>query len=217
MSHFLTTNVCAGAGRRACGFAGRLATGLCAGVLVAGCSGRPPRVEAPEWDPAEFTERAFADFDANQDSVLERSELDAVPGLAAAFNRVDRDRDKRVTQDELRGRFEAYEKMRTGILLQSFEVTLNGRPLAGAKIEFIPESYQGDVLEIATGVTNDQGTVRPKVEGHPGMQIGFFRVKAYDPRSQNESELKLSKPVGVEVSPFTEIESENTSRINLRT
>jgi hypothetical protein len=144
------------------------------------------------------------DVDAN--AMIDSSEAEASPGLSRAFARLDSNKDNRLSESEIRDRFAFYEKLRTGLVSRTFQVLLNGRPVGDAKVQFIPEDFQGGVTEIASGLTDYSGIVVPQTEGQekPAMQIGFYRVLLYLDPSDVDRPLETRSPVGVEVSPVND-------------
>jgi hypothetical protein len=144
------------------------------------------------------------DVDAN--TMIDSSEAEASPGLSRAFARLDTNQDKQLSESEIRDRFAFYEKLRTGLVSRTFQALLNGRPVADAKVEFIPEEFQGGVTEVAVGLTDYDGMVMPTIanQDRPAMQIGFYRVVLYPDPSSTGQPLKIESPVGVEVSPVSE-------------
>lgn len=188
-------------------------------MLVGGCRQGPPRAEAPDWDPQQIAARAIEQLDTNGDSTIDPEEAKAAPGLSAAFDRVDTNQDGRLAEEEIQARFDFYEKLRTALVSRSFQVLLNGRPLANAKVEFVPEEYQQDAIEAASGVTDYEGMVTPQTMGQdkPAMRIGFYRVKAYVPGDGEGQEVSARSPVGIEVSPVSEPDESGTPVLRFET
>jgi len=178
----------------------------CSALCVVGCNSRQARVPAPGWDPPLIAARALEQLDADSDITIDPTEAEAVPGIAAAFVRLDADSDGRLSESELQARFAFYEKLRTGLVAQSFRILLNGRPVADAKVDFVPEEFQGGVTEVASGLTDYSGFVVPQTVGQekPAMQIGFYRVLLYPAAASADKPLETRSPVGVEVSPVNE-------------
>jgi len=57
-------------------------------------------------------------------------------------------------------------------------VLLDGQPLEGATVTFVPEKFLGPGIKPASGVSDAEGHVRLRTEGQdlPGVQCGIFRV-----------------------------------------
>ena len=145
-------------------------------ALAAGCSSR--RVSAPSLDPAEAGRQALADYDRNTDGSLDAAEIDHSPALKSCLKTLDRNKDGRLSADEIAARVTAYQESRIGLMAVACQVTLDGAPLAGAAVEFVPEKFLGPAAKPAAGVTDNRGSVTLQVAGHdlPGVPCGFYRV-----------------------------------------
>lgn len=179
---------------------------LALGLIACGCSNSPPRVEAPSWAPQRIADRVIEQFDNNADSAISRDEAEAAPGLAAGFHRIDKNQDDQLSREEIQQRFALYKKLGTGLVSRTFQVVLNGRPLRDTQIVFLPEYFQGGVIQPAQGMTDSTGIVVPRTEGQdiPAMQIGFYRVQIDSQDSAAKQPPEASALVGVEVSPISE-------------
>jgi hypothetical protein len=58
-------------------------------------------------------------------------------------------------------------------------VHLDGKPLQGATVTYVPEKFMGSSIKPASGVSDERGTVPLIVEGEklPGVQPGLYRVQ----------------------------------------
>lgn len=179
----------------------------CLGLLVAGlCSGcheRPARVPAPGWDPEQISSRAIEQLDANNDSLIDVNEAKQAPGLAASFARIDADGDSQLSEDEIRARIQLYARLGTGLLSQSFQIVLNGRPFSNGYVKFVPEEFLDGVIKSAEGESDGSGVVAPKTidQTIPAMQVGFYRVLIHE--SSSSEPLPTKNSVGVEISPVS--------------
>ena len=98
---------------------------------------------------------------------------------------MDTNGDKAVTADEVTARVNAWKEMRTAMTSVHCRVTLDGEPLAGAKIVFEPEAFLGDDIKAAVGETNVYGDAAPAVppeqRGAPnlpgGAHLGLYKVR----------------------------------------
>lgn len=193
---------------------GRRFAGLMSSVVVAaaavgsasGCSKSPGRVETPEWDPASFSAKVIADFDTNGDAKLDRPEMTKAPGLAAGAKLLDQDSDGAVTGEELARRFDLYAQHKIGLSARQLRLMYRGRPLAGADVRLVPETFLEGVIEPASGQTDLEGFVSPNagVEGLPGMRSGYYRVQVTSPRVTLPAKFNDSTTLGVEVSNLRE-------------
>ena len=142
-----------------------IAVGLTLPILFAGCSDRPPAVSIPEWDPSGFASTILAELDKNGDSLVDKAELTKAPGLAFGARFIDTSGDGKLSRDELEARFTKYRDRRLGLTSQQFRVTRNGRPLVGARVQFVPEFFLSEMIEPAEGATMGDGMVYPSVSG----------------------------------------------------
>ena len=165
----------------------RLAIGVLAGLavllvgsmlLAVGCRGGGS-IAVPSFSPATIAAAALAEFDANKDGALDAKELEQCPSLQDAFRQgLDKDKDGRVTADEIEHRLRIYQQ--EGMM--SFcgaQVTLDGSPLGGATVTLTPEKFLGPSHKPATGTTNPDGFVSLTPEG-PGqgfVAYGFYRIE----------------------------------------
>src|SRR5262249_27904405 len=124
-------------------------------LLAAGCTGGGPA--APQVSPRDAANQALAEYDANKDGALDAKELEACPGLQSGLKRIDKDNDGRLTADEIADRLTLFQQQ--GMLADvAVEVTLDGRPLAGATVTLVPEKFMGPSVKPATSVTDEMGT-----------------------------------------------------------
>jgi hypothetical protein len=161
------------------------------GILLVGCNRAPDGVAAPELDPQGSTDRVFAEYDANSDKKLSREELTKSPGLLAALVSLDRNRDGAIASDELKTSLERFQAEGAGLVTISCMVSRGGRPLENAKVELVPESFLGDFVKPASGVTGPDGTATLSVDESEipeeyrgrihGVPTGIFRVVVTHP------------------------------------
>ena len=179
------------------------------GVLLAGCSRGPTAVNAPEWDPAAAAERALADYDANRDHKLSREELKKCPGLLSAVALFDRDGDGAISADELKAKLQEIHELQSAIVEVQCSVTKGGRPLEGATVTFVPESFMGDAFKPLAGVSKADGTVFPSVADEElpaelrgrvhGAHCGIFRVTVTHPTVAIPAKYNTQTEVGLVV------------------
>ena len=162
------------------------------GLLLLGCSGAPAGIEPPEWDPAIATERALSDYDGSGDQKLSKDELKTSPGLLAALQRFDQDGDGAMSADELRSNLEAFRKQDASLVAVSCVVKRGNQPLEGATVKFVPETFMGDSIKPASGVTGRDGTASLSIADQElpekyrgrvsGVHCGIYRVEVTHPR-----------------------------------
>lgn len=170
---------------------------------LAGCSSHPPRAKAPSWSPDAMAAAAVEQLDGSGDGLIDEREALAAPGLAEAFEVLDTDRDGQVSEEELSARLQLYDDLKTAVVRTSIEVRLDGRPLTYGFVKLIPESFQGDSLQVATGETDNSGRVTPRSEGsaYAAMQPGFYRVELYRDKDAVDP-IAVAKQLGLESSPL---------------
>ena len=146
-------------------------------LSISACSG--PRVKLPKLSPAQAGRRAVKQYDADGNGAISEDELDNCPGLKVAMVSVDSDGDGRLVAEEITDRLEAQRA--TGVALASINcfVQLNGKPLAGASVRFVPEEFLGEGIKVASGTTGLGGTATMSIAGQefPGVHCGFYRVE----------------------------------------
>ena len=59
------------------------------------------------------------------------------------------------------------------------QVHLDGKPLQGATVTYVPEKFLGSSIRQATGVSDERGSVALVTEGEKlsGVQPGLYRVQ----------------------------------------
>jgi hypothetical protein len=146
-------------------------------VAIAGCSRRPSRMEAPRLDPEEVASRAMERYDTSGDGKLSGDELS--PGLRAFAKTADKDKDGILTEAEIAERLAACVASRVGLQQWGGVVFLDGRPLPGATVRFIPDPVLEGIVEPASGRADAKGYVDLRIEGSrvPGVRPGFYRVE----------------------------------------
>lgn len=159
-----------------------------ASVLLAAttsCQRGPAVVKQPSISPSSAGKLAIEQYDANHDGKVAGDELEKAPSLKAALPRLDTDGDGAVSADEVAARVNAWKEMRTGMTTVPCHVTLDGQPLAGAKVTLEPEAFLGDEIKIAFGTTDQFGTVSPSIpkDQRPdpklpgGAHFGLYKVR----------------------------------------
>jgi hypothetical protein len=157
----------------------------------------------PPVDVSAAVEKAFELNDKDGSKSLNESELASSPGLLAALGRYDTDNDRQISYDEMTARLNSlYSSRGTAWMTVTCQVIQGGRPLAGAKVRFVPEPYLEDALQPAEGTTNPQGEVTPAVaddkipeslKGSHVLQPGVYRVEI-----EHANVKQPHKPLGCE-------------------
>jgi hypothetical protein len=158
----------------------------------------------PAVDPAAAAAKAIELYDKDGNAALNQTELAASPGILAALARYDTDGNREVSKAEIELRMKSmFSSSGAPWIAVQCQIMQNGRPLSGATVRFVPEPFLADSLQPASGVTDAEGYVNPKVaeEELPEdqkslsiMQPGVYRVEV-----DHASVKKPHKLLGCEV------------------
>lgn len=144
---------------------------------VAGCGGPNAPLSAPSYDPGGMATATLGQYDKNGNGSIEGSELDACPSLKSALATIDTNKDKALSAAELTARFEAYRTASVGALGIGCTVKLNGIPLGGAMVTFVPEDCMKGSVKGGSGTSRDDGaTVIAGEGGVPGLPCGLYKI-----------------------------------------
>ena len=178
-------------------------------LLLSGCSGRPSRVKPPNIDPDKAGQMAIAQYDADADGVLSAEELDQCPGLKRAIAIYDINRDLSLSADEIAKRIRSWQDSKVGLMSMGCTVRLNGSPLEGATVKFIPESYLGEAVKPASGTTDEFGRATIAVadadlpdneQGLVGARVGVYKVQVTHPDRSIPTKYNTETTLGQEVA-----------------
>jgi len=119
------------------------------------------------------------EYDVNRDGFIDAQELQRCPALAHGLKAIDKNRDKRISTDELAERLEEFAASSVGLVGIPCSVQLDGSPLHAAKVTLRPEKFMGESFKPACGVSNDKGHVLLQTEGQdlPGTRWGYFQIE----------------------------------------
>jgi hypothetical protein len=178
---------------------------LLAGLI--GCTGRKARVGIGLGEPAETTKAMFQALDNNSDGSIQGDELGGCPGLAASLGAWDTDGNKGVSTAEAQQQFEKWKAMRVGAINASTTLNLNGNPLRGAKVEWVPESWMGSNFPTATSTTDPSGRAIAKVAASgdrdaslgDGLPPGFYRLVITHPEVPEK--YRVNSQAGIMIAP----------------
>ena len=182
-----------------------LVTSLTIGLL-SGCGGSDTLV-VPTYSPQRMRKDALAEYDTNHDGYLDAKELERCPSLKASLASIDQDGDHRLSADELTERIRIYTEAQVAMKRINCRVLLDGHPLQGATVTYVPEKFMGSAIRPASGVSDKTGEVTPKVEGQklPGVQPGFYRVQVSKKSGSGQETIAAryneNTTLGTEVSP----------------
>jgi hypothetical protein len=148
-------------------------------LALSGCGyGDAPRAY-PEKPDSGAAYRALELYDANKDGFLDAKELENVPGLKAAMGKIDVTHSGKISASDIATRIKAWSDskiVRTTVICQ---VLHNGRPLPGATVRFVPESFLGGNFKATEGITDAQGRAKLKnpISGERGVCPGLYRIE----------------------------------------
>lgn len=194
-------------------------------VTGSGCDRRPPRVDPPAIDPGGAAAKAIQTYDKNGDGAISGEELDAVPGIKSALKLYDKNSDGRVTADEIAARINVWKGSQVGIMSAACTVKIDGKPLEGAEVEFIPEEYLGTAIKTARGTTGPGGMVAlaiakddlpPQDKDLHGMHVGTYKIKVTHPTRQIPAKYNTATTIGQEIAQDVEEMQQLTVEITSR-
>jgi hypothetical protein len=188
---------------------GVVGSGICA--LLVGCNYSASRVYPVKIDPSAASSAAIEMYDKDADGALAGDELAAVPGIKKNIELYDRDGDGRVARDEISQRLDAWANQKLALLGATVVVSLDGQPLDGATVTFVPESYLGPNVKPATGTTMENGLARlshadedlPKSSNGrpiPGVTSGTFKVQITSPSRSIPPRYNSATELGEEIA-----------------
>ncbi|MCA9240795.1 MAG: EF-hand domain-containing protein [Planctomycetales bacterium] len=164
----------------------------------------------PRIDAEGAAQQALDQYDTDKDGLLSPTELEHCQGILSALKTFDRDGDGMVSPEEISHRVEMYRERGVGLKMVSCKVLLNGRPLPGATVELIPESFLGEEVHEARGTSRSGGTVPLYVPaealpsdlaGTQGVQLGVYKVKITHDSVKLPEDYTSGEGLGVEIGP----------------
>lgn len=182
---------------------------------VIGCSGKPGRVSAPTI-PDDAGEQAVSKYDGNGNGAIDGDELVKVPALKATLKRVDKNGDGKVTAEEINERVAAWRKAGAGIMRVGVSVTRDGRPLSGAVVKLVPESFLGSAIKPAQATTRSNGNGFLEISRDPaeaGVQLGYYRVEVTQPGPGGQEQLPARFNVDTEYGAEVTLDDPTADRI----
>lgn len=145
------------------------------------CSSAPSRLAAPSFNSGAAGAAAVAAYDKNSNGKIELAEMSPALKLCvkdkSAGKPHDTDGDNALSAAEITARIDSYLQDRVGLTIAPCVITLNGKPLAGATLTFVPEPFLADTIQPASGTTDSGGMVVPKVEGKTGLLPGLYKIE----------------------------------------
>lgn len=179
-------------------------------VALIGCSTGPARFEAPDVDAADAGVKAMELYNTNRDGMLDEEELRQCPAILAKLALWDADGNGSVDQQEVEKHVAALFKNGTGGTKLRCGVTYKGKPLNGATITLEPETFLGENVQTATGVTDGSGGTQLGIppEFAPEhlrriktVHYGVFKVRVTHPTISIPEKYNVKTELGYETEP----------------
>jgi hypothetical protein len=173
---------------------------------------------APSIDSA-AGQTALKQYDTNGDGGLSGAELDKTPPLKSAMARLDKNRDGKLTAEEINDRIEEWKKTRVALTSVAPTIRLDGKLLADAQVTLVPEAFLGEAVESASGTTNDRGIARPRIsadEDGVGVRLGFYRIqisKTVNGKELVPARYNTQTEIGIEIA--TDVFETRNPELNL--
>ncbi len=179
-----------------------LAIGL---VLSTGCSKGPARLHPPSIDASGAGSQAMEMYDADHDGKISGAELDKCPALKAAIKQIDPSGENAITAAKITSRIKQWQDSKLGRMSMSCTVLRNGRPLANADVNFVPEKFLGENVKTATGKTDKNGVAMISVptkdrSDPPGVAPGLYRVEVTKAGEKIPAKYNTETTIGQEVA-----------------
>lgn len=165
----------------------------------------PPRI-----DPDRAATEAIRLYDTDKDGSLNAAEVAKCPGMLAELKSYDRDGNGLVSQEEIAARIKDLLSHGVGLTRLNCDVTVNGRGLKDATIEFEPEPYLGDEIQAAQGVTDADGVAQMAIpddklpanqQGLKAIHYGTYKVRITHPKTKLPAKYNTETTLGYESRP----------------
>jgi hypothetical protein len=189
---------------------GQLAPWLLLMIWLMGCSRGPGRVKPPDIDPENSASAALSLYDSDKDGSLNKEELAKCPAMFLEVKAYDADADGLVTRDEIAARIWALRKHGVGLTRLNCDVSVNGRGLKDALVQFEPESYLGEEIKAAQGVTNERGVAQMAIPADQlpsdqqdlkAIHYGTYKVRITHPTVKLPAKYNTETTLGYESRP----------------
>ena len=182
--------------------------GVVAVVCLAGCNQAPARLEQPGFDAHAISDALLEAHDADRDGLLSKEELRHCPSILKAIEKFDSGGDGKVSREEIAARVAFWSEGRVAVMRFEPLVTLDGKPLAGARIELVPETGLAATIKPASGVSSRSGYVElliapgdlPPDTPYKGLNMGLYKVKVTHPNREIPAKYNTETELGQEVA-----------------
>jgi hypothetical protein len=141
--------------------------------------------------------------------------VDPEESSKAAIEQHDK-KDKKLSREEIAEEIDYMYNRNSGLTAITCTVALDGSPLSGATVKFIPEKFLGDEIKTAQGITNSAGVASMSIPAEElpkelrrtsALRVGIYRVeithsmKKLPAKYNTESELGFDFHAGDHVQP----------------
>ena len=166
-------------------------------------------------DPVAASKAALEQYDKNSDGLLDKTELRACPALLRELRAYDESKDSKLSAEEIAAQIRGMFGQNAGMTPLSCTINLDGSPLSGATVKFIPESFLGPEIKEATGVTNSAGSADlgispdalPKeLRRHSLMRVGIYRVEVTHPTKKIPAKYNSETELGFEFHQINHVQ-----------
>ncbi|WP_145247676.1 EF-hand domain-containing protein [Aeoliella mucimassa] len=176
-------------------------------ACMTGCSDGASQITMPGFDPQAAAARAIEAYDQDKNGSISKAEMAASPALQGASKEIDQDGDGALSLAEIESRVEQYVASNTGLQSLSCRATVRGRPLAGAKVKFVPVEFLNEAIGPAEATlrANGSGAVMASGGKLPGLSPGLYRVEVYAPEGSGReiaSEYNADSKLWYELNPL---------------
>jgi hypothetical protein len=136
------------------------------------------RLEQPAMSADDVARKALEEYDTNNDGFLSAEELDRCPALKNSMELLDTNKDGKLSAEEIAARIRYYQELKVALISVRCAVTLDGKPLPGATVTFVPEKFMGMGAKPGTGITDSTGKAMLALTDPPaaGMNLGFYKI-----------------------------------------
>ena len=171
--------------------------------LAVGCG----KVKSYLVDPVVSSTAAIEQYDKSGDELLDEGELKACPALLGALRAYDSSKDKKLSREEIGAQIKDMYERGSGLTAIACTVSLDGSPLSGATVKFIPEAFLGSEIKPAQGVTNPSGyapmaiaaeELPKELRRHSFLRVGIYRVEITHPTKKIPAKYNTQTELGFE-------------------
>jgi hypothetical protein len=179
-------------------------------ICLVGCSRGPSRIKPPDIDPENAADEAIRLYDADKNSSLNGVEIEDCPGMLAELKSYDKDTNGSISRDEIAARITDLRKHGVGLTRVNCNVSMNGRGLDKATVQFEPEPYLGQEVKAAQGVTNERGVAQMAIPAEElpadqrdlrAIHYGTYKVRITHPTIKLPARYNTETTLGYESRP----------------